>query len=149
MERLNAQIYQRPRYAFHGGTFTANPITMTAGLVTLKLLEDGKLINNLNKTGMKVRKRLKEIFDANNVNVQVAGDSSIFNVHFTNEKVKDAAAVYRADRKKLIEFNLSLIAYGVFLLPTHTGALSGAHSEIDLEKLFVETEEYAKKCKAK
>jgi glutamate-1-semialdehyde 2,1-aminomutase len=147
MERLNAQIYERPRYSFHGGTFTANPITMTAGLATLKLLENGKLINGLNNAGMKLRRRLKEIFDANNVKVQITGDSSLFNVHFTKEKVKDANTVFRADRKKLVEYNLSLIAHGVFLLPTHTGALSSAHSKADMEKLFSETEEYAKKCK--
>jgi glutamate-1-semialdehyde 2,1-aminomutase len=147
MERLNAQIYERPHYSFHGGTFTANPITMTAGLVTLRLLEGGKLINDLNNTGMKLRRRLKEIFDANNVDVQITGDSSLFNVHFTKEKVNDAAAVFRADRKKLVEFNLSLIAHGVFLLPTHIGALSSVHSETDIEKLFSEIEEYAKKCK--
>jgi len=147
MERLNTQIYERPQCAFHGGTFTANPISMTAGLATLKLLENGKLINALNITGMKIRRQLKEIFDSHGVDVQVTGDSSLFNVHFTKEKVKDANSVYRADRKKVVEYHLNLIANGVFFLPTHTGALSTTHSEADIEKLFSETETYAKKCK--
>jgi len=147
MERLNTQIYERPQCAFHGGTFTANPISMTAGLATLKLLENGKLINALNITGIKIRRQLKEIFDSHGVDVQVTGDSSLFNVHFTKEKVKDANSVYRADRKKVVEYHLNLIANGVFFLPTHTGALSTTHSEADIEKLFSETETYAKKCK--
>jgi len=147
MERLNTQIYERPQCAFHGGTFTANPISMTAGLATLKLLENGKLINALNITGMKIRRQLKEIFDSHGVDVQITGDSSLFNVHFTKEKVKDANSVYRADRKKVVEYHLNLIANGVFFLPTHTGALSTTHSEADIEKLFSETETYAKKCK--
>jgi len=148
MERLNSQIYERPNYAFHGGTFTANPISMTAGLATLKFLEDGKLIDALNKSGMNIRKRLKEIFHKYNVDVQVTGDGSLFNVHFTDEKVKDADAVYRADRKKLVDYHLNLIANGVFFLPTHTGALSTTHSKEDIEKLFSETEKFAKKCNA-
>jgi glutamate-1-semialdehyde 2,1-aminomutase len=143
MERLDMRIYERPQYAFHGGTFTANPITMKAGLATLKLLEDGRLISGLNKTGKKIREKLREIFEANNVDVQVVGDSSLFNVHFTKEEIKDANTVFKADRKRLFDYNLNLIANGVFILPTHNGALSTAHSEEDVEKLFRETEKYA------
>jgi glutamate-1-semialdehyde 2,1-aminomutase len=144
MERLDTRIYERPQYAFHGGTFTANPITMKAGLATLKLLEDGRLINRLNKTGRKIREQLRDIFEANNVDVHVTGDSSLFNVHFTKESIKDANTVFKADRKRLFDYNLNLIANGVFILPTHNGALSTAHSEEDIEKLFRETEKYAK-----
>jgi len=144
MERVNTLLYERPHYSFHGGTFTANPITMTAGLATLKILEDGHLIDKLNRLGDKIRRRLREIFEANDVDVQVTGAGSIFNIHFTKEEVKDANAASRADRKKLINYHLKMIANGVFFLPTHTGALSTAHSEADLEKLLSESEKYAK-----
>ena len=147
MERVDNLIYKRPYYSFHGGTFSANPISMTAGLATLKTLEDGKLINDLNNVGEKVREQLRDIFEKENVNVQVTGAGSLFNVHFTKEEVKDAAAAFKADRKKLIDYHLNLIANGVFFLPTHNGALSTAHSEEDLERLFRETENYAKKVK--
>ncbi|MFZ0965749.1 MAG: aspartate aminotransferase family protein [Candidatus Bathyarchaeia archaeon] len=147
MERLDARVYERPHYSFHGGTFTANPITMTAGLATLKILEDGRLINKLNRLGDKIREELREIFEAHDVDVQVTGASSLFNTHFTKNEVKDANAVFRADRKKLVEYNLRLIENCVFLLPTHTGALSTAHSKADVEKLLSETEKHAKTCK--
>ena len=148
MERLDAHIYERPRYSFHGGTFTANPITMTAGLTTLKILEDGQLINKLNRLGDEIREQLREIFEANGVDVQVTGVGSLFNVQFTKEEVKNANAVFKADRKKLVDYHLKLIENGVFFLPTHTGALSTAHSDADIEKLLSETEKYAKQCKA-
>jgi glutamate-1-semialdehyde 2,1-aminomutase len=120
---------------------------MTAGLATLKILEDGRLISKLNMLGDKIRAQLREIFEANGVDVQVIGTGSLFNTHFTKEEVKDANAVFRADRKKLVDYNLNLIENGVFFLPTHTGALSTAHSKADIEKLFSKTEKYAKKCK--
>ncbi len=148
MERLDSLLHKRPHYSFHGGTFAANPITMTAGLTTLKILEDGQLISKLNMVGDKIREQLREIFEGNGVDVQVTGTSSIFNTHFTKEKVRDANATLRADRKKLVDYNLKLIENGVFFLPTHSGALSTAHSKADVEKLFLETEKYAKKCKA-
>jgi glutamate-1-semialdehyde 2,1-aminomutase len=121
---------------------------MTAGLTTLKILEDGQLISKLNMVGDKIREQLREIFEGNGVDVQVTGTSSIFNTHFTKEKVRDANATFRADRKKLVDYNLKLIENGVFFLPTHSGALSTTHSKADVEKLFLETEKYAKKCKA-
>jgi hypothetical protein len=36
-----------------------------------------------------------------------------------------------------------LIRNGIFVLPTHTAALSSAHSEVDIEKLLSVTEAYA------
>lgn len=144
MEKLDTRVYERPNYAFHGGTFTANPITMTAGLATLKILEDGKLVRKLNALGDKIRQELKAIFEKNKIDAQVTGASSIFNVHFTKEEVRDAKAASRADKKKLLEYNLELIANGIFFLPTHNGTLSTAHTESDIEKLFIETENYAK-----
>jgi len=147
MERLDSRVYERPHCSFHGGTFTANPITMTAGLATLGMLQDGRLIDGLNKLGDKTREQLGEIFETNDVDVKVTGTSSLFNTHFTKEKVKDANAAFNADRKKLLNYNLRLIANGVFLLPTHNGALSIAHTKADMEKLFSETEKYAKQCR--
>ena len=144
MEKLDSHIYERPHYSFHGGTFAANPIAMTAGMAVLKILEDGELINKLNKVGDKTREQLREIFEACGVDVQVTGASSLFNTHFTREEVKDANAAFKADRKKLVDYHLKLIAKGVFFLPMHIGALSTAHSEADMEKMLFETEEYAK-----
>ncbi len=147
MEKINTLVYERPHYSFHGGTFTANPISMTAGLTTLKPLENGQLINKLNNVGEKIREQLREIFGANGIDAQVTGACSLFNTHFTKEEVKDARAASKADRKKLVNYHLCLIANGVFFLPTHTGALSTAHSEADAEKLILITEEYAKQCR--
>jgi len=143
MERVDSLIYRRPNYSFHGGTFTGNPITMTAGLATLKTIEDGRLISKLNNVGTGIRKHLGEVFETNRIDVCVTGVGSIFNVHFTKEEVKDVRAASEADKSKLFEYNLKLITGGIFLLPTHNGALSTAHSEADIEKLISETEKYA------
>ncbi|MEM2947232.1 MAG: glutamate-1-semialdehyde 2,1-aminomutase [Candidatus Bathyarchaeia archaeon] len=144
MERLNPLLYERPHHSFHGGTFCANPITMAAGLAVLKALEDGIIISKLNRTGEKVREILREIFEAKGVNVRVTGVGSIFNTHFTSKQVKNARDTFEADRKRLAEYHLNLIARGVFFLPTHFGSISAAHTDGDIEKLFQTTEDYAK-----
>lgn len=147
MERLDTKIYERPKHSFHGGTFAANPITMVAGLTTLRILEDGELTDNLNKLGDKLRRKLPPLFEASNIPVQVTGDGSLFSVHFAKEKIRDAHTAAKADRKKLLDYHLNLIANGVFFLPTHTGALSTAHSALEIERLLSETEKYTKLCK--
>jgi glutamate-1-semialdehyde 2,1-aminomutase len=148
MERVNALVYKRPNYSFHGGTFAANPITMTAGLATLKLLENGQLIINLNRAGERIREQLRDIFEKHRNDVQVIGAGSIFNVHFTKNPVKNASNAYNADREKLVQYDLALIANGVFFLPAHNGVLCTAHFKTDLEKLLRETEKYAKRHEA-
>jgi len=142
MERMNPLAFERPKFSFQGGTFTANPTTLTAGLEMLKALEDGRVINRLNSEGEKVRRGLQEVFDRGKVDAMVNCVGSLFHVHFTKDKVNNTNAVYRADREKLTRYHLDLIDKGVFFLPNKSGALSDAHSKEDLEKLLVETENF-------
>jgi len=142
MEHMNPLIYQRPNFAFHGGTFTANPVTMTAGSATLKALEDGQLINRLNKQGDYIRKQLRDIFDRKNLDVQVTGASSLWHTHFSKENIEDTNAAARANKEKLIKYHMHLIENGVFFLPGKAGALSTAHTKADLEKLLAQTESF-------
>ena len=144
MERLDATIYKRPQLCFHGGTFSANPITMTAGLTMLRLLENGTIIHQLNRRGTKLRQQLREIFERNQIDVQVMGEGSLFLVHFTREGIKDIYGVSRADKQRLDNYCTTLMMNGVFFLPRKLGALSKAHTEADLEKLLTKTEYFAK-----
>jgi len=142
MEHMNPLLYERPKFSFHGGTFCANPITMTAGLATLKALQDGKLIARLNREGDKLRKQLKDVFERKNLDVQVTGLGSLWHTHFTKEEIQDSNAVARADKEKLTRYHMHLIENGVFFLLGKVGALSTAHTRIDLEKLVIETENF-------
>jgi glutamate-1-semialdehyde 2,1-aminomutase len=147
MKRLDTTLYKRPQYSFHGGTFSGNPITMLAGLTTLRILEDGKITTRLNRLGDKIRATIQQIFDTHGIDVQTTGVGSIFNTLFTREQILDAPAASRADKKKLFDYNMALMTKGIFFLPTHSQALSTAHSKDDVEKLFIETETYAKQNK--
>jgi len=113
-------------------------------LTTLKMLEDVRLLNQLNRRGERLRRQLGEVFDRGKQGVQVTGVSSLWHTHFTQEKVRDANAAARTDREKLIKYHTHLIENGVFFLPTKTGSLSTAHTTADIEKLLTETEGYLK-----
>ena len=142
MEYMNPLAYPRPKFSFHGGTFTGNPVTMTAGLEVLKILQDGSVISQLNKKGDKVRRRLEDVFARKGLNVQVTGAGSLWHTHFTKEKIVDSKDAARADKEKLKKYHMHLIENGVFFLPGKTGALSAAHTKNDLDKLISETEKF-------
>ena len=144
MEHMDALMYERPKFSFHGGTFCANPVTMTASLATLRMLEDGRLLDELSKRGNYVRQQLSDIFEKGSMDVQVTGVSSLFHTHFTKERVKDIHDVFGADREKLLNYHMHLIANGAFFLPTKTGALSTTHTNEDVDKLLTEAEGYAR-----
>lgn len=144
MERMDPVLFERPNFSFQGGTFTANPVTLSAGFEMLKTLEDGRIISQISNEGEKVQKGLVDIFERENIDARVNRAGSLFHVHFTKEEVKNANVAFKADREKLAEYHMALINNGVFFLPTKTGAISDSHSTNDLEKLLVETERYVK-----
>jgi glutamate-1-semialdehyde aminotransferase len=121
---------------------------MVAVIETLKILEDGSLINKLNSQGDKIRVELDKIFEANSIDAQTTGVGSLFFTHFVSEQVRSALSAARGDKKRLAAYHLHLLTNGIFILPTHEAVLSTAHSEADLEKLVLMTEEYAKHLKA-
>jgi len=145
MERMNPLLYERPNFSFQGGTFTANPVTLSAGLEMLKTLEDGRIINRLNYEGEKLQKNLEDIFARGNVDARVNHAGSLFYVNFTKDEVTNVNAAFKANRKKLTEYHMALMENGVFFLPNKAGAVSNAHSKEDLETLVAETEKYVKK----
>lgn len=144
MERMDSLRFERPKFAFHGGTFCANPMTMVAGLATLRMLEDGRLINHLNKRGDKLRRELSDVFERGHVPMQVTGVGSLWHTHFTAEPVRDARAAAKADKEKLAGYHRFLLEKGLFFLPTKTGSLATAHSKNDLDRLVTETEGFLK-----
>jgi len=145
MERMNQLHFERPYFSFQGGTFTANPVSLSAGLEMLKILENGKIISKLNSEGNKLRSDLFKTFDSAGVYATTSGIGSLFRVHFTKEPVLDVKSVQRSDQDKLKEYHRFLISNGVFILPGKSGSISASHSTEDLHKLIQVTENYVNK----
>jgi glutamate-1-semialdehyde 2,1-aminomutase len=130
------------RCAIGGGTFSANPATMTAGLATLNFLKKNKNVyTKIDRLGNMARKGLSRIFADAGIPCQVTGLGSIFLTHFGKEMVQDAADVATSDRKLLAKYHLALMAdHGIFFLPGKMGAISYAHGEGDVKRLLAATE---------
>jgi glutamate-1-semialdehyde 2,1-aminomutase len=144
MERMDGLLFERPKHSFQGGTFTANPVTLTAGLEMLRTLEDGSLISRINGEGEWVQKELQDIFERGHANVRIHRAGSLFQPHFLGKDGADKSSSFQSHREQLANYHRKLIEGGVFFLPAKTGAISSAHSRDDLEKLLGETERFLK-----
>ena len=76
------------RCSIGGGTFSANPATMSAGLSTLNYLKSNKqtIYTKLNSLGEQLRKRLTCLFNDSKINVKVTGMGSFFMPHFLGRR---------------------------------------------------------------
>ncbi|MDQ3883420.1 MAG: aspartate aminotransferase family protein [Thermoproteota archaeon] len=131
------------RCAIGGGTFSANPMTMTAGLLTLTYLKKNRqqVYSKLETLGRMARKGLAKLFAEYGIPCQVTGIGSMFLTHFTKNDVIDATDVAKSNRELLKRYHLALMAnHGIFFLPTKMAALSFAHEQGDIEKLLDATE---------
>lgn len=64
----------------HGGTYNANPISMTAGLKTMQMMTPAEF-ERLNSLGEQLRSGLHEVIQQLGVEWQVAGAGSLFQLH--------------------------------------------------------------------
>lgn len=127
-----------------GGTFSANPASMTAGYSTLNELKESKNIySKLNELGEFTRKELGKSFGER---VIITGKGSLFMTHFVKngvQEVTNSTDVARCDSELLKKYHFKMIAQdGIFFLPGKLGAISAAHSKEDIKKMLDASESF-------
>jgi len=125
----------RPDRVAHAGTFTANPVTMAAGLATLEAWTP-EAIDGLNAEGERLRGELRRVFDG--VPLQVSGAGSLFKICATPDEIVDHRTSLAADAEWEDLASLALLNEGFFLTPRLHGCLSTVTAREDVDR-FVET----------
>ncbi|MBO3802409.1 MAG: glutamate-1-semialdehyde 2,1-aminomutase [Candidatus Brockarchaeota archaeon] len=147
MQRMDPWKYQPHQLAYQGGTFCGNPVTMRAGLETLKVLEDKAVYDHINGLGARARRGISEAFEGKGVTV--TGLGSTFYVHFKAGEVRNAKDVFKGDMDALWRYGLFLINRGIFGLPTHFNNISYVHTQEDITKLIEVTRLFAETVKTR
>src|ERR687886_998984 len=133
------------RCAIGGGTFSANPLSMTAGLATLKYLKENKIrvYEKLDRLGNLTRNGLAKIFSEAKIDVEITGIGSLYLMHFlqkTSKKITNATDVAMTNKDVLKKYHTALMTnYGIFFLPQKMGAFSDSHDYSDVRKLLSAT----------
>lgn len=121
----------------HGGTFTANPVTMRAGLAAMRALTPASFAH-LDAIGSLLREGITASLAHHGLNGQCVGLGSLFKVHFTALPITDYRSVYpgASERMKLDLFHKGLLDRGVLSASYGFFALSTSMTEEDAREIL-------------
>ena len=127
---------------YQASTFSGNPVSVTAGLMTLSTLMENQntLYKQLEQMGGKIREGLRDIVEDAEVPAHVNGITSMFQIFFTDQPVVDYVAAQGSDKAKFMRYQLELMKRGVFVPPSQfeTCFISTAHTNEDITKTLEE-----------
>lgn len=118
------------------GTFSANPITMTAGLKAMELYDEAA-VARLNRLGHVARDQLCQAIEAADYPASVTGAGSTFRIHLKPEAPTDYRSTFssKAEQRALDRFVDSMYAHGVMLAQTGAGFLSTPMEQAEVDRL--------------
>jgi len=121
---------------YQAGTLSGNPLAMTAGIETLKLLSKPGVYKTLEKISADLEQGLRAAAAEAGVPVTFNRVGSMFTGFFTDQKVKDFASAKTSDTTRFGKYFLSMLKNGVNLAPSQFEAafVSLAHSRADIGK---------------
>jgi glutamate-1-semialdehyde 2,1-aminomutase len=120
----------------HSGTFSANPITMTAGRVAMELFDEAA-VTQLNQLADYARTGIAEAISIADVPACVTGDSSMFRVHMKAEApLNYRTAFVTSEQAKLTKVLLDhLFDNGIMIINTCSGVLSTSMTKNEIDML--------------
>ena len=122
---------------FTGGTFSANPLTMVAGLEVLRTLKtkDYKYINNLSE---RMRHSCNMFFNENEYPMQMIGCNSISRIIFTNKFIANRRArdLYELPSRSQAIFRKLMVLNGVLHPTNGIIFLSFSHEGTHVEQII-------------
>jgi glutamate-1-semialdehyde 2,1-aminomutase len=128
------ETIENKRLIMGGGTFSANPITMTAGFAILKMLEN-KNYSELNQCGEKLKKHINKIITDLEINGFASGYGSLFSLIFLKNTDMNKYRILEPstflpfiDEDKNKYFNIITLINNMFTMH-NGGALSFLHIE--------------------
>lgn len=150
------------RVKLEGGTFSAHPAAMLAGLKFTQYLiaHEANIYPQIGNLGNKVRREIEKIFSTFGFNVKCTGNensvvksSSIVGVHFMHEECERIVSPEQVWNPKVCDvemrekvFKLAMLQEGFNIFHGY-GAISVAHSEEEIQASLDAVERIAKKWK--
>jgi glutamate-1-semialdehyde 2,1-aminomutase len=122
---------------YQAGTLSGNPIAMTAGLATLKLVEVDGFYDRVEKTTRELVGGLKALADQHHVPFSTNQVGAMFGLFFTTtDPVTDFDAVMAADTALFKRFFGHMLDEGINLAPSpfEAGFVSSAHGPEEIAK---------------
>lgn len=116
---------------YQAGTLSGNPIAVTAGLETLKILkEHPEIYTKIDKNAQILEAAYKE------KGLQVNRAGSLLSAFFTKEKVTDYHSALQSDTKAFASYFSQMLNQNIYIAPSQFEAMfvSTAHSDAHIEE---------------
>ena len=121
----------------HSGTFSANPITLTAGLIAMEMFTESE-VDRLNRLGQLARDGIVDVIERRSAPASVTGTGSLFRIHMKPQAPTNYRETYPTpeEARRSREFLDALLAAGIVLIYSCTGAVSTPMGEAEIECLI-------------
>ena len=122
---------------YQAGTLSGNPLAMTAGLETLKAIdEDEDFYTDLAESCEYLYDGIKNVLEESNLNYTFNSVGSMFTLFFTDEKVVDFDSAKKSDTKLFSAYFNRMLESRIYLPPSQFEAcfVSAAHNKLDFDK---------------
>ena len=120
------------------GTFSGNPMTMTAGIATLEYLRDNpQVYDHINNMADRVMSEVNRFADENEFGLKLIGVGSWFIPHFVYGEPENPRDLRSFDSAIKQEILCQYLRYnGVYLPDLHTGFISAVHTDEDADQII-------------
>ena len=121
---------------YQAGTLSGNPLSMTAGLITLKRLRDKSVYDRLERASSKLCEGLANAAREAGVASMTNRVGSMWTSFFTSEPVVDWNTANKCDRARYGKFFHAMLDEGVYLAPSQfeSAFVSLAHDDEVIER---------------
>lgn len=121
---------------YQAGTLSGNPLAMTAGIETLKILLKSNTYKKLEKKMLQLEEGLKDAAKKQKISAKFYRAGTMFCSYFTEQEVVNAQTAKTSDIEKFKKFFWGMLNRGIYIAPSQfeAGFISIAHSEKDIEK---------------
>jgi len=125
---------------YQAGTLSGNPLAMTAGIETLRVLAEPGVWEGVERVG----ERLVSGLAAAGAPVQLARVGTMFGLFFANAPVRTWDEAKKADTVRFAAFHRAMLDRGVYLAPSQfeAGFLSTAHGDEEIDATVAAAEEF-------
>lgn len=119
---------------YQAGTLSGNPVAMSAGIETLKLLQEANFYTNLQTKSDQFIDALKDIIKGKDIQLNHTG--SMFTLFFADTAIKNFEDAKNADAERFGKFYRKMLEQQVYFSPSPFEAnfISAAHSERQLQQ---------------
>lgn len=128
---------------YQAGTLSGNPLAMTAGLETLRIIdEDQDFYTRLEETSLALENGLRALLTELRADYVVNRRGSMFTLFFTDQPVVDFTSAKTSDTSRFAAFFNGLIQNGIYFPPSQFEAcfMSAAHVEADIDATLAAVE---------